>query len=138
MYRIEEKRHPVKAKAEKVFHFLSDMHNFGKLLPREVENWQTDGKRCSFYVRNAGNFNIEIAGTTPFSKVQYCSVDNQPFYYDINADIRDIDGQSSEFVLYLNAKMNSMMRMLAGKALRKLLARIADELQALMEREGEE
>ena len=133
MYRIEERTRFVKAKAEKIFRFLSDMNNFGKLLPAEVENWKTDGKRCSFYVRPAGNFNIEIAETLPFRKVQYRGVDNKPFYFDINADIRERDEHVSELDLYINAKMNAMTKMLAGKALQKLLARIADELQMLME-----
>ena len=132
MYRIEEKPIIIHQDSAVIFEFLSDLNNFGRLLPREVKDWETDGKECSFTVSKAGHFRLEIAEATPYSKLEYRSLDNRPFYYDINADI-DSRGDSSQVTLYINAKMNSMYKMLASKPLKKLLSRVAEELKLLLE-----
>jgi carbon monoxide dehydrogenase subunit G len=134
MYRIEEKPVVIHRKPDDIFNFLSDLRNFGRLLPPEVKDWQTDGKQCSFTVSRAGQFRLKIAEALPHSRLAYTSLDNRPFYYDINANI-DSKGDSSEVTLYINAKMNSMYRMLASKPLKKLLSRVAKELKLLLERE---
>lgn len=131
--RIEDKTVRIKASTKDIYEFLRDLSGFGKLLPKEVENWQIHGDECSFSIRNIGRFNIRRAETKANSKVQYVSIDSKPFYYDLDAQIREVEDNVSEVQLIFNTKMNAMMRMIAAKPLRRLLEKMSLRLKDVME-----
>ena len=131
--RIEDKRIRIKASSKDIYDFLRDLSGFERLLPREVEEWEARGDECSFSIRNIGKFNLRRAETKAHTKVQYVSIDNKPFYYDIDANIRELEDGMSEVQLVLNTKMNAMMRMIATKPLTRLLGKMSVRLKEVME-----
>ncbi len=133
--RIEDKRIRIKASPKEIYDFLRDLSGFERLLPREVEAWETRGDECSFSIRNIGRFNLRRAETKAHTKVQYVSIDNKPFYYDLDASITELEDDTSEVQLVLNTKMNAMMRMIATRPLTRLLAKMSIRLKEVMEEE---
>jgi len=112
---------------EKVFNFLSDLQNLGKLMPEQVINWQADAESCSFTIKGMTNLKLRIHERVPFSLISLKPEGKSPFTFTLDSTIRE-NNLGSEVKILLNADLNPMLAMMAKRPLQNLVNIIAENL----------
>jgi carbon monoxide dehydrogenase subunit G len=105
-----------------VYSFLSDFENIGKLMPEQVENFNTDGQTCSFTIKGMATLGLSYAGKTPDSEIVMAKHGKAPFDFNLVCKISEGDAAGkSRLQLFLDSDMNPLMRMMAEKPLTNFL-----------------
>lgn len=127
--KIESKIVELQQPQEKIFLFLSDFNNFGKLMPPQVENWQSTRDECSFSVKGMATLGMKITERHPNERVVIISHGGKiPFSFTLNALVTP-NGEGSKGQLVFEADMNPMMRMMVEKPLTNFFNVLAEKMK---------
>ncbi len=132
--RIESDKVIINCKPEKVYNFISNFDNFTKLLPEQVENWQSTGDSCSFEVKGLATVGLRIIGKEPFSKVSMQGEGKLPFNFTLDANILETTQQQCEVQLVINSDMSQFIALMAAKPLQNFVDLLAGKLKLEMEK----
>jgi len=132
--RIESDKVSINCRSEKVYNFISNFDNFTKLLPEQVENWQSNGDSCSFDVKGLATVGLRIIGKEPFSKVSMQGEGKLPFNFTLDANILETVQQQCEVQLVINSDMSQFISLMAANPLKNFIDTLASRLKLEMER----
>ena len=128
----ESKKVTAQCCAEKLYNFACDFRNFEKMLPPQVEGFQTDGTTCSFKVAGFMQLTLQYAERTPYSTVAIspASGSASPLPFRFVMSITPIDDNSCDVVVRAEIEGgNPMMTMMLKPKLRPALDKIAEQIQ---------
>lgn len=128
----ESKKVEAQCSAEKLYGFACDFRNFQKLLPPQVEDFQTDGERCSFKVSGFISLSLQYAERTPYTTVAISPAQGggSPIPFRFVMQITPQDEKSCEVVVRAEIEGgNPMMSMMLKPKLRPALDKIAEQIQ---------
>lgn len=132
--KIESKKTTINAPAEKVYAFVSDFNNFGKMLPPQVESWQTDGEKCSFKVSGFMQITLAMTEKIPCSRVVVApdAAGSSPIPAKV---IFTIDGQGTQSVARITVDVDApaVALMMIKKKLQDAIDLVADQLKYFIE-----
>lgn len=131
MTRIESNAELINKPQEKIFDFLSDMNNFGKLMPEQVVNWKSDKDGCTFTIKNMADISLKISDRIPHKKIIMTSSDKSPLTFTLESEITAVDEFKSYVRVVINAELNAMMEMLAKNPLQNFVNMLATKLKDL-------
>ena len=131
MSRIESNIAEINNSPEKVFNFLSDMNNFGKLMPEQVINWKSTVDNCSFTIKGMTDLSMKISEKTPNTKVVYIPDGKVPFNFSLNINLQNPKENLCIAQIIFDAELNAMMEMLASKPLQNFVNMLAAKLKEL-------
>lgn len=120
--------------AEKVYTFISNFDNFAKLLPEQVENWQSSGDSCSFEVKGLAAIGLRIIKKLPFSKVTMLGEGKLPFNFTLDANIIETPARQCEVELVIDSDMSQFIAMMAAKPLQNFVDLLVGKLKLEMEK----
>ena len=128
----ESKKVQAQCSAERLYGFACDFRNFQRLLPSQVEDFQTDGETCSFKVAGFMQLSLQYAERTPYTTVAISPAHGSslpiPFRF-----VMKIEPQSETACeVYVRAEIeggNPMMTMMLKPKLRPALDKIAEQIQ---------
>jgi len=129
--RIESNIAEINNSPEKVFNFLSDMNNFGKLMPEQVINWKSTVDNCSFTIKGMTDLSMKISEKTPNTKVVYIPDGKVPFNFSLNINLQNPKENLCIAQIIFDAELNAMMEMLASKPLQNFVNMLAAKLKEL-------
>ena len=119
--------------AEEIFVFLSDFNNFEKLMPEQVTNWRATKENCSFTIQGMADLAMKMGQRTEFTTVTYISDGNKPFAFDLNTYFNAVDAHKTETQIILNADLNPMLKMMAGRPLKNFVNLLVNKLKEVSE-----
>jgi len=119
--------------SEDVFAFLSDFNNFEKLMPEQVTNWQSTNESCSFTIKGMADLAMKMGQRTEFSQITYNSEGDKPFSFDLNMHFNALDTEQTETQIILNADLNPMLKMMAGRPLQNFVNLLVNKLKETIE-----
>ena len=125
---FESKRVALKISAEKVFVYLSDMSNMGRLMPEQITNWQATADNCSFTIQNMTTLSMRITERVPFERIDLTSEGKTPFNFTLHLILYPLTELQSEAIFILKAELNPVFSMMASKPLQNLVDLMADNL----------
>jgi hypothetical protein len=131
MTRIESDATSINKPSETVFDYLSDMNNFGKLMPEQVINWKSDKDSCSFTIKGMADLTLKIVERTAYRKIIMESGDKAPLKFTLETEISKKSENESYGRIILNAELNAMMEMLAKNPLQNFVNMLAGKLAEL-------
>jgi hypothetical protein len=120
---------------EKVFNFIGNFDNFAKLLPEQVENWQSTGDSCSFEVKGLATLGLRITEKTPFTKVRMKGEGKLPFNFSIDTLIKEIIPQQCQVQLVIESDMSQFIALMAASPLRNFVDAVVKKLKIEMEKQ---
>ena len=131
---IESKKTTINTSAERVYAFVSDFNNFGKMLPPQVEGWQTDGEKCSFKVSGFMQITLAMTEKVPCSKVVVApdTAGATPMQGKIVFDISSQDTQSV-LKIVVDVDLPAMAMMMIKKKIQSAIDMVADQLKYFIE-----
>lgn len=134
MTRIESDAAFINKSQEKVYSFLSDMNNFGKLMPEQVVNWKSDRDHCTFTIKGMADVALRITERIPSSKIVMSSDARTPLKFTLECEITKERGEKSVGRILMNAELNAMMEMLAKTPLQNFVNMLAGKMKELEEK----
>ena len=134
MTTIESNKELVNAKDEVIYAFLSNLNNFAKLVPEQVENWKSDETSCSFRVSGMADIALKIIEKVPFQKIVISSDGNTPVSFTMVLNIASEANDQSSFQIVFLADLNSFMAMMATKPLTNFVNVLAQKLREYYEK----
>ncbi len=121
----------INSSPEKVFIFLSDLQNFGNLMPEQVINWAADTDSCSFTIKGMTDLKLKVQERKPNSQISLVPDGKSPFSFTLDSNIRE-NNAGSDVKIVLNADLNPMLAMMAKRPLQNLVNIIAEKLTQLL------
>ena len=113
--------------SEKIFSFLSDFNNFGKLMPEQITNWKATQDTCSFTIQGMAELSMKISERSPQTtvdspqKIVYSSDKGNPFEYSLNIQLNEaVTGQTTSQVIF-SAEINAMLKMMLQRPLQNFV-----------------
>jgi carbon monoxide dehydrogenase subunit G len=116
--------------AEEVFTFVTDIRNFERFIPGGIiSNWNAEKESCSFSVSILGTVTVRLSEKERFTKVVFSGDALKKNDFLLTLNITDNVGDHAEVRILLNAELNPMMKMMAGKPIKQFLERLINEME---------
>ena len=115
---------------ETLFHFFSDLNNFGKIMPENINKFEVDGDSFLFGLPGIPEIRLVLQEKTPFSNITLGAASSKlPF--TLAADITKIEENKSEVTLNFVGDFNPMMAMMIKKPLTKFVETLTENIGKL-------
>ncbi|MEA1873961.1 MAG: polyketide cyclase [Bacteroidota bacterium] len=112
---------------ERIFQFLSDFRNFDRLIPADVEGWESDVDRCHFQLKGQA-IKLQIVERIPFKTIKIQSDDGSVFPFTFWIQLISVSAYDTRARLTIHADINMMMKVVMKKQLKKGLDSLVDQL----------
>jgi carbon monoxide dehydrogenase subunit G len=112
---------------ERIFQFLSDFRNFDRLIPPDVEGWESDANRCHFRLKGQA-IELQIVERIPFKTIKIQSDDGSAFPFTFWIQFVSVSAYDTRVRLTVHADVNMMMKVVLKKQLKKGLDQLVDQL----------
>jgi hypothetical protein len=134
MKKIESEKLIINNSQEKIYSFLSNFNNFGKLMPEQVINWQSTETTCSFTIKGMTDLSMQIKERIPNHTILVSSYGKTPFDFELKCAFDAIDELKTQSQLSFFADLNPMLIMMASKPLENFV----NMLNAKLKQKAEE
>ena len=136
MKEIESEKLIITCPQEKIFNFLSDFNNFGKLMPEQIINWQSTENTCSFTIKGMTDLSMQIKEKMPSHTILISSYGKVPFDFELKCSFEDLGNYQTKSQLIFIADLNPMLSMMASKPLQNFVNMLNAKLKILAEEPG--
>lgn len=106
---------------EEVYHFLADLNNHEKLMPPNVQDWQSTSDQASFSIPAMAGLALKIANKVENQYIQIIPAQKAPFDISLAWQTEAVSHTETRVLLTIEADLNMMMKMLASGPLQKLV-----------------
>jgi carbon monoxide dehydrogenase subunit G len=130
MSTFESRTGIVNCTAEELYHFLTDIRNFERFIPKDkFSDVMMDKESCSFNLGMMGKVNIRIREKKEFSEVIYAGNAMQVNDISLIVEFFDADSSHSRIKLRVLAGLNPILKMFATEPVKKFLETIIKEME---------
>jgi hypothetical protein len=127
---IEGKTALLEKTQEELFNFFSDLTNFEKIMPENINKFEIDGNSFLFGLPGMPEIRLVLAEKTPFTNVTLGAASSKlPF--TLAANIKKIEENKSEVTLSFLGEFNPMMTMMIKKPLTKFVETLSENIGKL-------
>jgi carbon monoxide dehydrogenase subunit G len=119
----------IPASKEAVFHFLSNVNNFQKMMPEQVVNWQSTRDDCEFDIKGMAHISLVKSREIPGEKVEIISRPGNPIELKLVADIDGSGPDATLATITLTAHLSPILQMMASSPLQNLVNIMAEKLR---------
>jgi hypothetical protein len=115
---------------ETLFHFFSDLNNFGKIMPENINKFEVDGDSFLFGLPGMPEIRLILQEKTAFSNITLGAASSKlPF--TLAANITKLEENKSEVALNFVGDFNPMMAMMIKKPLTKFVETLTENIGKL-------
>ena len=116
--------------AEEMYEFLADPANFEKIMPENIDKFETRENGFVFALKGMPEIKLKVKELVPPNKVVLgAASDKIPF--TLTGNIYEIDESSSEVQLVFDGKFNPMMAMMVKSPLKKFIRTLSENIEQL-------
>ncbi len=128
---IETPKNTINKSAKEVYEFLTDLQNFEKLMPENIEKFAVlSDDRFLFALKGMPEIVLERKEQTPYQKIVLgAASDKLPF--TLTTDIVALNENSCEVNLSFSGEFNAMMAMMIKKPITNFMGTLSDNLGTL-------
>ena len=128
---LEVYKKTIPASNEEVFSFLSDINNFEKLMPENIDTFEVlDEETFKFSLSGMPTIVLKKKEELPHSKIVLgAASDKLPF--TLTANIDSLSENSSEVNLSFEGEFNAMMAMMIKGPITKFMETLTDNMQKI-------
>jgi len=127
---IEGNKVTIGKSQKEMFELLTDLKNFEKLMPENTQKFEVCGDSFIFGLKGMPEIRLVLKEKTEYSNIILGAASSK-LDFELNADIKEIDDNSSEVQLDFNGKFNMMMAMMVKKPLTAFIEALTINLDKL-------
>ena len=115
---------------ETLFNFFSDLNNFGKIMPENINKFEVDGDSFLFGLPGMPEIRLVLKEKKAFSNITLGAASSKlPF--TLAANITKLEENKSEVALNFVGDFNPMMAMMIKKPLTKFVETLTENIGKL-------
>ncbi|WP_088323074.1 orotate phosphoribosyltransferase [Polaribacter tangerinus] len=127
---IEGNKVTVVKSQEDTFLFFSNLNNFEKIMPENIEKFEVDGDSFLFGLPGMPEIRLVLKEKTPFSNITLGAASSKlPF--TLAAELTSISENETSVQLLFNGEFNAMMAMMIKKPLNKFVETLTTNIATL-------
>ncbi|PIF01633.1 MAG: orotate phosphoribosyltransferase [Maribacter sp.] len=128
---IEIPKNKINKSAKEVFEFLTDLKNFEKLMPNNIEKFEVINEdRFLFALKGMPQIVLQRQEQNPNDKIVLgAASDKLPF--TLTADINSLDVDTCEVMLSFSGEFNAMMAMMIKSPITNFMGALSKNLSDL-------
>jgi hypothetical protein len=127
---IEGNKVIIEKSQETLFDFFSDLNNFGKIMPENINKFEVDGDSFLFALPGMPEIRLVLQEKTAFSNITLGAASSKlPF--TLAANITKLEENKSEVALNFVGAFNPMMAMMIKKPLTKFVEILTENIGKL-------
>lgn len=128
---IETSKKTINRSAEEVFAFLSDIKNFEKLMPENIEKFEIlDEITFRFGLRGMPEIVLRKKEESPHNKV-ILGAASKKLSFSLTCDIEEITTSSCDVQLSFQGEFNAMMAMMIKGPITNFIKALSDNLTVI-------
>ena len=127
---LESKKSIVNKSQKDFFEFLTNLQNFEKLMPENIDKFEVDGESFLFSLKGMPEIRLVIKEKNPFDKV-VLSAASSKLNFSLTTLTQPISENSCELQLLFEGDFNPMMAMMVKGPLQKFIDTLADNSEKL-------
>ena len=125
---IETPKKTVQKSEKEVFEFLTDLKNFEKLMPENIEKFEViTNDRFLFALKGMPQIVLERKEQTPYNQL-ILGAASEKLPFTLTADISPKSDSSSEIGLSFNGEFNAMMAMMIKTPITNFMGTLIENL----------
>ena len=114
---------------KEVFEIIGNLNNLKNILPKEIQEYSSTEKTCTFKLQAMPKVSLEISEKIEYSKISLIAKESQiPFTLTCYLEDQQTKCKSR---LEIEVELNMMMRMMVEKPLSKLLETLSSKMKDL-------
>jgi carbon monoxide dehydrogenase subunit G len=102
-----------------VYNFLADFNNHQKLMPDNIEEWDSTTDEASFSIKNMAKLSLKIESRVVDQEIIIVPAAKPPFDLELKWSL-SFDNDHTDVLFTINTDLSMMMKMLASGPLQKL------------------
>jgi hypothetical protein len=128
--RYESRSGSLSCSSREVFEFVTDIRNFKQFIPKDtINNWFSEKDSCSFTVSMIGTVSVRIEKKEPYIKVVFSGDALKKNDFSLTLNIGRSEHNNAEVKVLLEAELNPMLKMVAGKPILRFLEILITEME---------
>jgi len=125
---IEGNKVIIKKSQETLFDFFSDLNNFGKIMPENINKFEVDGDSFLFGLPGMPEIRLILKEKTPYTNITLGAASSKlPF--TLAANITKLEEDKSEVQLNFVGEFNAMMSMMIKKPLTTFVETLTENIK---------
>ena len=102
-----------------VYNFLADFNNHQKLMPDNIEEWDSTSDEASFSIKNMAKLSLKVESRIVDQEIIIVPAAKPPFDLKLKWSL-SFDNDHTDILFTIDADLSMMMKMLASGPLQKL------------------
>lgn len=127
---LESKKSVVNKSQKEFFEFLTNLQNFDKLMPENIDKFEVDGDSFLFSLKGMPEIRLVIKEKNEFDKI-VLSAASSKLNFSLMALIQPISENTCEAQLLFTGDFNPMMAMMVKSPLQKFIDTLAENSEKL-------
>lgn len=115
---------------KETFEFLTDLQNFEQLMPDTIQKFEVDGDSFIFALKGMPEIRLVLKDTTEYSNVTLGAASSK-LDFTLEANIDEVDDNTSKVTLDFNGQFNMMMAMMVKKPLTSFIDTLTENMEKL-------
>lgn len=128
---LESNTTQVNKSQQQVFEFLTNVHNYEKIMPDSIQKFEIKGEDSFlFQLKGMPEIKLKMQEKIPYQTAVLGSGSDK-FPFTLKAEIEEIDAETSKVQLIFEGEFNSMMAMMIKSPLKKFINTLSENLGKL-------
>lgn len=124
---IDGKKIVVKKSAKELYDFFTDLDNFKKLMPENIQKFEVEGDSFVFGLKGMPEIRLVLKEKTPYSTIILGAASSK-LSFTLAANLTEISTDSTEVQLLFEGDFNPMMAMMVKAPLNKFMDTLSENL----------
>jgi carbon monoxide dehydrogenase subunit G len=125
---LESPKVTVKKSSQEIFDFLSNVGNFEKIMPDNIDKFEAGEESFLFALKGMPEIELKLKEKTSPKKIVLGSA-NEKFPFSLTADILETSDANSEVQLLFDGQFNPMVAMMVKKPLQKFIDTLISKIE---------
>lgn len=130
MMNLKSNKTVVNKSQKELFEFLTDLRNFEKLMPDNIEKFEVDGESFIFSLKGMPEIRLVAKEKQEYNKIVLGAASSK-LDFTLTADLNPISDTQTEAQLLFAGDFNPMMAMMVKKPLQNFINTLTEKAQEL-------
>lgn len=130
MMNLESNKTVVNKSQKELFEFLTNLNNFEKLMPDNIDKFEVDGESFIFSLKGMPEIRLVLKEKQEYDKILLGAASSK-LDFTLTANLVEVSENQSEVQLLFAGDFNPMMAMMVKKPLQNFINTLTEKAQEL-------
>lgn len=132
--KVSSRRVLIQASDQKIYSLLNNFNNFEKVLPEQIQHWESTTESCKFTIQGLLTMTLSILEKHEFSKIIYRADNDKNIQVTIVVNITG-ESEKSEIWIEANVDVPVFLSAMLNKPLQNFVDLMAEKIKIEAEKQ---